>query len=227
MQRPAILVHGGAGRRVPEVDAAADAGCAAAADVGWDLLAHGGAALDAVLAAVSALEDNPVFNAAGTVVNANPGTPKNNEKENNFGGTIGGPIRKDKAFFFGAYEGQRSKLPNPVVLRSLPFAPASVQALLGPKAVSYNIDRIQDTFLIKTDFNINNRNQLWIRFNQQNFTGTNLEASGVTSSLEHTGNSNVKTSTLSSRPSIQPPAKKWAQSLSKVTFITMRSKQSW
>jgi hypothetical protein len=116
---------------------------------------------------------------------------------NQFGGTLGGPIKKGKAFFFGAYEGQRSKLPNPVVLRSLPFAPASVQALLGPKAVSYNIDRVQDNFLVKTDFNINNKNQLWIRFNQQNFTGTNLEASGTTSALEHTGNSNVKTSTLS------------------------------
>jgi len=50
---------------------------------------------------------NPVFNAAGTVVNANPGTPKNNEKENNFGGTIGGPIRKDHTFFFFNYEGDR------------------------------------------------------------------------------------------------------------------------
>jgi len=116
---------------------------------------------------------------------------------NQFGGTVGGPIKRDKAFFFGAYEGQRSKLPNPVVLRSLPFAPASVQTLLTPKVASYNIDRVQDTFLVKTDFNINDRNQLWIRFNQQNFTGTNLENSGTLSAQEHTGNSNVKTSTLS------------------------------
>lgn len=63
MQRPTILVHGGAGRRMPEVDAAADAGCAAAAAAGWEMLAGGAAALDAVLTAVSALEDNPVFNA--------------------------------------------------------------------------------------------------------------------------------------------------------------------
>jgi hypothetical protein len=49
---------------------------------------------------------NPVFNAAGLLANAF-GTPKNNEKENNFGGTIGGPIRKDKVFFFGSYEGDR------------------------------------------------------------------------------------------------------------------------
>lgn len=49
---------------------------------------------------------NPVFNAAGVLSNAF-GTPKDNEKENNFGGTIGGPIKKDKAFFFFSYEGDR------------------------------------------------------------------------------------------------------------------------
>ncbi|MDQ2746002.1 MAG: TonB-dependent receptor [Acidobacteriota bacterium] len=118
---------------------------------------------------------------------------------NQFGGTFGGPIRKDKVFFFGAYEGQRSKLPNPVVLNSLPFAPASIQALLAPKAASYNIDRKQDTFLGKFDFNINESNQVWVRFNQQNFTGTNLENSGTLSAAEHTGNSNVKTSALTTQ----------------------------
>ena len=97
---------------------------------------------------------------------------------NQFGGTIGGPFKRDKAFFFGAYEGQRSNLPNPVILNSLPFAPANVQAFLGPKAASYNVDRIQDTYLVKTDFNINQQNLVWIRFNQQNFKGTNLENGG-------------------------------------------------
>ena len=37
-----------------------------------------------------------------------------------------------------------------------------------------------------------------MRFNQQNFTGTNLEFSGTNSSVEHTGNSNVKTTALTS-----------------------------
>jgi len=116
---------------------------------------------------------------------------------NQFGGTVGGPFKKDKAFFFGAYEGQRSNLPNPVILNSLPFAPANVQAFLGPKAASYSVNRIQDTYLIKTDFNLNQKNLLWVRFNQQNFKGTNLENGGALSALEHTGNSNVTKSTLS------------------------------
>src|SRR5205814_4289893 len=45
---------------------------------------------------------NPVFNATGVF-----GPPKDNQKENNFGGTIGGPIRKDHTFFFFNYEGDR------------------------------------------------------------------------------------------------------------------------
>jgi outer membrane receptor protein involved in Fe transport len=49
---------------------------------------------------------NPVFNAAGLLANAF-GSAKRNERENNFGGTLGGPIRKNKTFFFFSYEGDR------------------------------------------------------------------------------------------------------------------------
>src|SRR5215475_13017613 len=63
---------------------------------------------------------NPIFNAAGVLVNTFPDTPKNNEKENNFGGTIGGPIRKDHTFFFFNYEGDRFRSFASAGLMTLP-----------------------------------------------------------------------------------------------------------
>ena len=59
----ALIVHGGAGTIAPQRHEAARLGCAAAAQVGWAVLQRGGSALDAVTTAVSALEDNPTFNA--------------------------------------------------------------------------------------------------------------------------------------------------------------------
>lgn len=63
-----ILVHGGAGRIPPERRAAAQRGCRAAAEVGFELLAAGASALDAAQAAVRVLENDPTFN-AGTGAN--------------------------------------------------------------------------------------------------------------------------------------------------------------
>jgi hypothetical protein len=45
--------------------------------------------------------------AANTFFNNYEGLPKNILKRHQFGGTFGGPIVKDKAFFFFSYEGQR------------------------------------------------------------------------------------------------------------------------
>jgi carboxypeptidase family protein len=47
---------------------------------------------------------NDVLNAHGFTFNP---TPKPPFKQNQFGGTIGGPLKKDKSFLFGSYEGRR------------------------------------------------------------------------------------------------------------------------
>src|SRR5438270_6540957 len=70
----AIVVHGGAGDIAAERAATAQAGCQEAALVGWRILQTGGSALDAVEAAVRALEDNPHFNAGTGAVLTSTGS---------------------------------------------------------------------------------------------------------------------------------------------------------
>ncbi|MDI3316753.1 MAG: isoaspartyl peptidase/L-asparaginase [Bacillota bacterium] len=64
-----IVVHGGAGH-VEDPDGLQRAGVEKAARAGWEVLSAGGSALEAVLAAVRTLEDDPHFNAGtGAVLN--------------------------------------------------------------------------------------------------------------------------------------------------------------
>ncbi|MGI9068992.1 MAG: TonB-dependent receptor [Pyrinomonadaceae bacterium] len=116
---------------------------------------------------------------------------------NQFGGRIGGPIVKDRAFFFFTYDGQRSNLPNAIDLLNLSAQPLAVQNLLLPRLNTYQVGRIQDVYLVKGDITLNSSNQLSLRFNRQNFTGTNNENSGAFSAEEHSGNSVARTTTFS------------------------------
>lgn len=66
----ALVVHGGAGKWEEKEAAAALAGVRAAARAGLRVLAGGGSALDAAVAAVVVLEDDPLFNAGtGSALN--------------------------------------------------------------------------------------------------------------------------------------------------------------
>ena len=64
---PSLALHGGAGGRVEELTLAARApyaqGLLTAYRAGWQVLASGGGALDAVCASVEVLENDPLFNA--------------------------------------------------------------------------------------------------------------------------------------------------------------------
>ena len=116
---------------------------------------------------------------------------------NQFGGTVGGPFKKDKAFFFATFDGQRSTIPNVVDPPNFSAQPANIQALLAPKMGTYNIGRDQNVFMFKTDIRLNSSNLLTLRFNQQNFTGNNNENGGPLSVQEHSGNSVARTTTFS------------------------------
>src|SRR5207244_1462435 len=64
------------------------------------------------------------------------GTPKQPRNLEQFGGTLGGPITKDKLFYFGAYEGQRYEVGNVTQLST----PATVS--LGGDPANSLVDSI-------------------------------------------------------------------------------------
>ena len=78
---------------------------------------------------------NDKLNANDWFANANR-LPRPELRQNDFGGVLGGPIRKDKLFFFGSYEGLRVRQPHVGVtyvpsLASRQNAPSAVQPLLN------------------------------------------------------------------------------------------------
>jgi hypothetical protein len=78
---------------------------------------------------------NDKLDANDWFANAN-GLARPELRQNDFGGVLGGPIKKDKLFFFGSYEGLRVRQPhvaNTYVpdLASRQNAPAAVQPLLN------------------------------------------------------------------------------------------------
>lgn len=81
----------------------------------------------------------PAFLAAETYSFAGGGTPSNLQ-QHNYGGTIGGPIRKDRSFLFISYEGSKQSLaangldsvPNPSLYSFLPDGSADLSHMFDP-----------------------------------------------------------------------------------------------
>ncbi len=115
---------------------------------------------------------------------------------NQFGGNLGGPVKKDRAFFFFNYDGQRNTRPIIASLGAQAPTDAASQAGLTrllPLVKNYTLGFNQDVYLAKFDWQLDEANRLSLRYNRQNFKGRNLENSGPTSAEEHSGSSNVTT----------------------------------
>ncbi|MHB8500783.1 MAG: TonB-dependent receptor [Candidatus Acidiferrales bacterium] len=105
-------------------------------------------------------------------------------QQNQFGGSFGGPIIKEKLFFFGTYDGFRKV--NPILYTSTTSTPA-INAFVCPAAVTatqcssaksfittellgaFPRNLKQDVFLGKLDYQLNSTNHFSAVFNWQNW----------------------------------------------------------
>lgn len=128
---------------------------------------------------------------ANTFINNSKGAPKNAYHFNQFGGSFGGPIVKDKLFFFANYDGQRNTSSQVLAPATLPTAAQlpSFAKYLAPYQLGLN----NKVGLIKVDWNATERDRLSVRYNLSRYTGVNQENAGLSSAQEHTGNNEVNT----------------------------------
>jgi hypothetical protein len=127
---------------------------------------------------------DPILKAAGNYVQ-----PIHQQQQ--FGGSVGGPIKKDKLFFFATYDGSRkvnpiaytssSKFPQaclaPITAAQCASANTYMAGLLG----SFPRFANNDVAFLKTDYQMNSRNHISGSFNFDNFKAPNAYNSATTS----------------------------------------------
>jgi hypothetical protein len=121
-----------------------------------------------------------------------------------FGGSFGGPLRKDRVFFFATYEQQKEDTPRQVLFTRLAgFTPNADQKAAFDYYKSletpFNQTNSAQAGLIKFDFQFNDTHRFNVRYNQSNNEALNANATGnslfptTDRALSNNGQENNKT----------------------------------
>jgi hypothetical protein len=158
----------------------------------------------------------------------NPPLPKAEERQNDFGGTFGGPILKDRTFFFFSYEGLRLRLPQtelsqvpdlearqdaiPAIqqfLNAYPFDPK--QPDLGDGIAQFNASFSNpsslDAYSIRIDHRLNDKATLFGRYNNSPSSISQYgfgQGSGVALSQKGVQSQTIQTLTLGTTWAFSP-----------------------
>jgi len=139
---------------------------------------------------------------ANNAINTANNRPRALYKFRQFGANVGGPVVKDKLFFFFNYDGQRNSEPVSLFAPAgfsavLPTLPADAQAAYRQIESTYYKDYQRglnnDVYLFKMDWNASGTQTLNFRWNANRFTGKNFENAGAQRAAEATGDSKVVT----------------------------------
>jgi hypothetical protein len=145
---------------------------------------------------------NDAFDANNWFANR-AGLPKAREKQNDFGGTVGGPLLRDRTFFFFSYEGLRLRLPQtllttvpdlaarqaaaPALRRffdayPLPNGPDDPASGMARFDASFSNPASLDAYSLRLDHRVNGRLSLFGRYDYSP-SEANQRASGGSTAL--------------------------------------------
>jgi len=135
---------------------------------------------------------------ANSPINKMNGDPKGPFHAHQFGGALGGPILRNRLFFYGSYDGQRRSEQNLTVLNlpsgfTLSAIPATahfqqvaldyLEARADPYVRTFN----QNVGLVRLDWIVNAANTVSARWDRHRLSAGNFAGIGPQQSLEHTG----------------------------------------
>ena len=136
---------------------------------------------------------------ANTFFNNRAGIVRQPYHFNQFGGNLGGPVVKNRLFFFYNFDGQRNNSPIALFFPiAIPGDALSQQAgrELSRYLTPYSIGQNNNIHTAKIDWNASAQRSFSFRYNAHRFTGVNYESPGAQSSVDHTGDTILNTDNI-------------------------------